>query len=199
VTYSVLAIDQSMTSTGWAHYRQGDAAPTWGVHSMPSWADREGEMLWKWFEWLGEKVEALGVTNLYLEHTFNPMDHHENLTQKIAQYGTIAMADAVRYLCSAKRGHPVTFELVTTQQWRPEWIGAVQPPKGLVSHQKRKWLKDRSVEAAATRGWLVESNDAADALGILSYCVGAIDPAWRVKQGPLFRRAEMACEEERRG
>lgn len=198
MAYSVLAVDQSMTSTGFAHYREGDPAPTWGVFSLPTWEDREGEMLWQWFEWLGKKVSDLGVTNLYLEQTFNPHSHHEALHMKIAQYGQIAMADVVRHLCVTKRGHPLVFELVPVQSWRAEWIGAEQAPKGLVQHQKRKWLKDKSVEAAAKRGWLVDSNDAADALGILSYCIGAIDPAWRVRQGPLFRRAEMACEEERR-
>jgi len=35
-------------------------------------------------------------------------------------------------------------------------------------------------------------------LGILAYACGAIDPAFAIQQGALFRRAEMKCENEER-
>ncbi len=195
--WSVLAIDQSATSTGWAHLAKGQRAPTWGKFTLPSWQDREGECLWKWFTWLGEKVVETKATHLILENTFQP-DHREDLPLLIAKYGEIGMASAVAYLCTTQKGQPVDFTVVTPSQWRALFLGSDQPPKGLVKHQRRTWLKERAVAECHRRGWIVDSHDVADALGILAYACGAIDPAFATQQGPLFRRAEMQCEEERR-
>lgn len=197
MTWSVLAIDQSATSTGWAHLRQGQNTPTWGVYTLPSWKDREGEMLWRWFTWLGHKVSDHDVTHLVLENTFIPA-HDEDLSQRIAQFGQLGMADAVRYLCNTQKGMNIEFTVVSPSQWRAPFLGAAQAPKGLVKHQRRTWLKERCVAECHKRGWLVEGNDSADALGILAYACSAIDPAFHVKQGPLFRQAEARCENEER-
>jgi Holliday junction resolvasome RuvABC endonuclease subunit len=198
MSWSVLAIDQSMTSTGWAHLKKGQAVPTWGRFTLPSWHDREGECLWNWFSWLGEKVVETQATALILENTFIPM-HNEGLTNRIAQYGQLGMASAVAHLCTTQKGQPVDFSVVTPQQWRRAFLGSADAPKGLVQAQRRTWLKERAVAECHIRGWLVEGNDAADALGILAYACGAIDPAFAIQQGALFRRAEMKCENEERG
>jgi hypothetical protein len=197
MTWSVLAVDQSATSTGWAHLRHDQTIPTWGVYTLPSWQDREGERLWAWFTWLGHKVTDLGVTHLVLENTFIPA-HNESLSQRIAQYGQLGMADAVAHLCTTQKGQPVDFSVVSVQQWRSSFLGAADAPKALVKHQRRAWLKNRAVAECHKRGWLVDGNDPADALGILAYACGAIDPAFAVKQGPLFRRAEAAVQNEER-
>lgn len=197
MTWSVLAIDQSMTSTGWAHLRQGQRVPTWGRYTLPSWHDREGELLWKWFSWLGEKVVETQATHLILENTFQP-GHREDLPLLIAKYGQIGMASAVAHLCTTQKSQPVDFSVVTPSQWRAAFLGSATPPKGLVEHQRRKWLKDRAVAECHIRGWLVDGNDSADALGILAYACGAIDPAFATQQGPLFRQAEARCENEQR-
>lgn len=195
--WSVLSIDQSATSTGWAHLQAGQRVPTWGLYTMESWKDREGEMLWKWFTWLGKKVTELQVTHLVLESTFTP-DHNEDLTKGISQYGQIGMASAVAHLCNTERGMNVDFSVVSPKSWRAVFLGAAEPPKGLVKHQRRTWLKDRAVSECHKRGWLVQGNDCADALGILAYACAAVDPGYLAQHGSLFRRAEAFCEEERR-
>lgn len=196
MSWSALAIDQSMTSTGWAHTRRGQKAPTWGVRSSPHWGDEEGRHLWEWFEWLGKKATELEVTHLWVENTFTP-SHHESLTEKIAQYGLIGQAAIVAFLLT-QRGQAVEFGAISTGEWRPKFIGSGKAPAGLVKHQRRKWLKDKAVEACHVRGWLVEGSDAADALGILSFGCSQIDPEFAVRQGPLFRRAELNFENEQR-
>jgi hypothetical protein len=195
--WSVLAVDQSMTSTGWAHLRRGDDKPTWGVLKFPGWGDNEGEYLWKWLEWIGGKLTDTKATHLFLENTFNPQDHHESLTDRIAQYGLLGQAAVATYLCGL-RGQEIDYSLVTPGQWRPKFIGAQKPPEGIPRHQRRKWLKDKARDACAKRGWLVDSDDEADALGILAWSCAQIDTGFAVKQGPLFRRAEAAVEEEAR-
>jgi len=197
MTWSVLAVDQSASSTGWAHLSHSQNTPTWGNFTMKPWADHEGERLWTWMSWLGEKVEALKVTHLILENTFRPQ-HEETLTQKIGQYGLIGMAGVVQYLCNSKKGMAVDFSVVEPRTWRKSFIGSAQPPKGLVKAQRRKWLKDKAIEACHARGWLVENDDCADALGILAYACSAIDPGYAAKQVGLFKRAELEFENEER-
>jgi hypothetical protein len=92
----------------------------------------------------------------------------------------------------------VDFSVVAAGKWRKAFLGSAEPPKGLVKHQRRAWLKDKAVTECHRRGWLVENNDSADALGILAYACGAIDPAFAVQQGPLFRKAETRFDEEQR-
>jgi hypothetical protein len=195
--WSVLAVDQSASSTGWAHLSHGQKTPTWGRFTMAPWADCEGERLWTWLSWLGEKVEALQVTHLVLENTFIP-PHPESLTQRIGQYGLIGMASVVAHLCNTKKNMNVDFSVVEPRTWRKAFIGKEEPPKGLVKHQRRAWLKEKSVAACHARGWLVENDDTADALGILAYACSAIDPAFMAKQGALFRKAEAQVEDEER-
>ncbi len=189
MTYSVLAIDQSPTSSGWAHIAQGDKAPTWGVIELPSWADREGEMMWQWFTAVGNLLVEKQANYLFLEDTFTP-SHHETLTQRIGQYGTIGLADMACHRILEVRGQKIDYAIVKPQLWRPPFIGSENPPMGLAKHQRRKWLKDKSVAACHVRGWMVDGNDAADALGILTFGVTTIDPRFAVQQGPLFRRSQ---------
>lgn len=195
--WSVLAIDQSMTASGWAHLQHGQKVPTWGLRTCAAWGDDEGRHLWEFLEWLGEKMTALQVTHLFLENTFIP-NHNEGLTMKIAQYGLIGMASTAAFLCG-RRGQPVEFAVVTPGQWRATFLGSSEPPKGLVKGQRRTWLKDKAVRACLERGWNVEDNNVADALGILAFGCSAIDPAFATTQGPLFRRAELTFDNEQRG
>ena len=53
-------------------------------------------------------------------------------------------------------------------------------------------------EACQARGWMVENDNVADALGIMNFGCCIIDPNYAVRQGPLFRRAEMKIDNEKR-
>ena len=154
-------------------------------------------MMWRWLEEVGNLLVEKRVTHLFLESTFAP-DHHETLTQKIGQYSLFGLADMACYLLNKKHGNKIDFAVISAGQWRSLFLGAEKAPPGLVKHQRRKWLKDKAITACHSRGWIVEDNDAADALGILTFGVSAIDPRFATQQGPLFRRAETAADNERR-
>jgi hypothetical protein len=194
----VLALDQSMTSTGWAHLSQGQDRPTWGKYSLPDWTNCEGEQGYKFWEWLGNKVVDLKVTHLVLENAINPRGYDSSDTEQIARWGMILLADMVRHVCNAKRGMQVDMSTVTSSAWRKVFIGTGAPPKALAKKQRRPWLKDKAIKACHARGWLVESDDCADALGILAYACAAIDPGYAAKQVGLFKRAELEFENEER-
>lgn len=165
---------------------------------LPSWRENEGANAWQFFETLGQMVVDLKVNTLVMEDTFVPGDYPSSLSQQIARFGMIMIGDMVAHVCTTKRDQPVEFSVVSPAQWRKAWLGSARAPKGLVKEQSRKWLKQKSVEAAVARGWLVDNDNLADALGILAYACAAIDPGYAAKQVGLFKRKELEFENEER-
>lgn len=189
MTYSVLGLDTAMRKTGWAHYRKGDAKPTWGLYETPAWGDDEGKYLWQFFDWLGHLCSDRKVTHIFVEDCRFRVSHVENLTQMIASVGLIGMASMVAFKLT-ERGQPCELFSVQPQVWRKTFLGAMPKPDGMTKPMWRRTLKEAAVNQCHKRGWLVESDDLADACGTLTHGVCTIDPLFRNQQGPLFRRAE---------
>lgn len=189
MTFSVLGVDQSMTSTGFGHYRQGDKVPTWGLKTLPAWGDDEGRYLWDWFEWLGNLCVKKKVTHIFIEDTRFHHKHPETLTQEIASIGLIGQACIVAFKLT-ERGQPIELLAVQPQNWRKAFLGAMPKPEGMAAPLWRKTLKEAAVSQCHIRGWLVDSDDVADALGIMTYGICTLDKSFLQSQGPLFRRAE---------
>lgn len=195
--YSALALDQSMTSTGWAHIGS-DTPISFGTFSMPYWADSEGQYLYEWWEWLGAKCVDLKVTHIWFETPFVPPDHDEKLTERLAQYGLPALACMTQYVLSAKRGQLVEIFKAGVNEWRPPFTGSSRAPEGYTKAQKRAWWKKLVKDQCHLRGWDVQNDNEGDACGILTHGVSTIDVKFMVKQGPFQRRAETAVQNEKR-
>lgn len=189
VKYSVLGLDTAMTKTGWAHYREGDDKPSWGDYRTPAWGDDEGKYLWQFFEWLGNLCVDKAVTHIFIEDVRFKHTHSENLTQMVASIGMIGQAAIVTHKLK-DRGQLIELLAVQPQQWRKLFLGALPKPDGVVPHVWRKTLKEAAVSQCHIRGWTVESDDEADALGIMTFGACTIDKTFLHQQGPLFRRAE---------
>lgn len=198
MNYSALSLDQSMTSTGWAHIASGQNVPTFGTYSLPYWGDDEGKHLYDWWEWLGAKCVDLKVTHLWFETPFVPPGHDEKLTERLAQYGLPALACMTQYVLSAKRGQPIEIFKCSVKEWRNPFTGANKAPEGFTQSQKRAWWKRLVIEQCHKRGWMVESDNEGDACGILAHGVSTIDVKFMVRQGPFMRRAEMSADAEKR-
>jgi Holliday junction resolvasome RuvABC endonuclease subunit len=191
VTYSVLALDQSARNTGWAHMVK-DQAPTWGLFQMGAWEDQEGERLLAFEKWFDDLLAELKPSHCFIEKPFELGRYNSNLTEQLARYGIVAI---IAMACSY---HKIELATVTNPQWRAKFLGAEEPPKGLVEHQRRAWLKDKSKKACLERGWLIDNDNVADALGILNFGVMTLDPIYSIRQGPLWRRASMQVDNEKR-
>lgn len=189
MTYSVLGLDASMTQTAWAHYREGESKPTYGLFRLPPWGDDEGMYLWQWFEWLGKLCTELAVTHIFIEDVRFKHKHEETLTQMIASIGLIGQAAIVAHLLT-RRGQPVEFFSVWPRDWRAVFLGAMPKPDGINPAVWRKMLKEAAIAQCNLRGWLTDNDNEADACGIMTYGVCTIDPAFQTRQGPLFRAAE---------
>lgn len=195
MTYSVLALDQSMTSSGFAHFKKGDAAPTYGLFKLPPWQNDEGKYLWQWFENFGKMCVDKQVTHLFVEDVRFLHKHEETLTQMVASIGLIGMAAIIAYRLT-ERGQPIEFQAVSPIDWRREFLGNMHKPGGIADQLWRRMLKEAAVTECHKRGWLVDGNDMADALGIMTFGICTIDDSFRLQQGPLFRRAASTFEEK---
>lgn len=189
--FSVIGIDASMTSSGWMHYREGDANPTWGVLKFPPWADEEGKYLWQWFEYFGNLCVEKKVTHLFIEDVRFKHKHEETLTQLCASIGQVSQAAIIAYKLG-ERGQPIEFQAVSPIDWRREFLGVMPKPAGIVPAVWRSMLKEAAVRQCHLRGWMIDSDDIADAGGIMTFGVCTIDPKFRGKQTSLFNRAAAA-------
>lgn len=81
----------------------------------------------------------------------------------------LGMHVILRKVCFST-GTPLTF--VRCDEWRKFFIGRARAPKEIKSsYLRRKWLKQAVKEECNRRGWFPETDDAADALGILSFAL----------------------------
>lgn len=197
--YSVLALDQSMTSTGWAHYLKGDKAPTGGLFSLPSWGEDQGRHLDAFYRWLYNKVWDLHVTHLAFEEPVLPqgLDYREGFGNLLAKYGLPAVIEMV----GNNQGIPPDHRLLVNQSsWRTRFWGKDRPLKGLTKQARTNWLKERSLQACDERGWLVapRKHHIADAMGVLNEALCCIDQRWAANATPLFNRAQLRIENEER-
>lgn len=201
--YSVLALDQSMTSTGFAHLARGDKRPSGGLLSLPPWGDDEGKHLFDFDKWLTGLLWDFQVTHLYYENRHLPgLTYKDTMTKALERYGLMTLIE-VAAETSRRAGQSVECRYVDNAQWTEMFWGTSQSPKGLVKHQARAWRKAQSIRQCDLRGWDCrvdgrESDDVADAMGILNFGVGCVDPRWASISGPLFRRAQLNRENEER-
>lgn len=191
MTYRVLALDQSARNTGWA-FMEKDGAPTWGSFLLGPWEDHEGERMLEFDDWFDRAIHSLKVTHVFIEMPATQLDHRESLSANIATFGIPAL---IAMVC---KNYDIELAVVTPSSWRTAFIGTGSAPKGLVQKQRRPWLKEQAKKACAARGWLVANDNEAEALGILNYGIMSIDPVYASRQGPLFRRAEMAFDNLKR-
>lgn len=169
-----------------------EQAPTWGLFSMKAWEDAEGERLLEFEVWFDDLLQRLKPTHCFIEKPFELGRYNSNLTEQLARYGIPAI---IAMACTFQK---IELATVTNPQWRAKFLGASEPPKGLVEHQRRAWLKEQSKLACLERGWLIDNDNVADALGILNFGVMTLDPIYATRQGPLFRRREMAFDNLKR-
>jgi hypothetical protein len=77
---------------------------------------------------------------------------------------------------------------VTASQWREHFLGDAKPPRELSKEKRRKWLNKQTRDECESRNWHVQTDDEADALGILVYERARLFPEWGVTGG-LFGNA----------
>lgn len=183
----VLALDQSPTATGFAIGQPCESRPRFGVFRLPPWNNNEGERLLAFETWLLATIAQHGVTNVFYEAPVE-MGSIKSAEIDSKQKALIGCIQTNTYR-ALKREPPQVF----VASWRSRFLGTTKAPPGLTRpEQRRAELKRMALKACAMRGWLVEDDNAAEALGILDFALSTLDRKHQSSRDVLFGRAEMA-------
>jgi hypothetical protein len=177
----VLALDQSPTATGWA-VGAPNGKPLWGVFKLDKWGNDEGERLVEFYQWMKGILSEHSITHVFYEAPFLP--GHNNFHAIEPQMFLIGHINFIAAL------HKLPVQQVAMQSWRSRFLGTTKAV-GLKGDAARKELKRMALRACAIRGWLVENDNAAEALGVLDYGLSVLDRKHAGKADILFRRAEL--------
>ena len=160
----ILALDIA-TKTGWARWNPTAARPVFGVFVGTG---SLGEKVEAFRDFILSKITGEKITSLVVEACV-PVIGPTSLDVLLHAHGLFAAAEGMAHR------HALDFRAVNVGTWRSHFIGTSQAPKTKPDGSKaspawrRKWLKDRTIAKCRERGWIVESDDAADALGLLDY------------------------------
>lgn len=199
-----MALDQSPDNTGWAIGRPNDRRPLFGKFKLASWGIDEPKRVAAVYRWLTKMITEHGVTHLFYELdvpragigkaimsspkrgaprpiVINSKD--PAITRN--QNAVIAMC----WLAAELQGIPVA--PIDVNAMRDRFIGLRHIP-GLQGDHQRKELKRMAMKACAMRGWLVEDDDVAEALGHLDLGLSTLDRKHLSSRDVLSTRAEFA-------
>lgn len=157
----ILALDQSMSCTGWALYVEGCDVMV-GSWPLADRAAMRAEGFRQLFGHLDQMHKAHGLAQIVHEKpNFGAVNQGED--QLIAQIGLIAIIE----LFGVSRSVPVSAHY--TQSWRTTWFlkherKAIQAMPGKL----RNW-KGRAIERAEQYGLAAANGDEAEALAILTH------------------------------
>lgn len=176
----VLGLDQSSTSVGFACGEPG-GKPSWGCYEVPDYAGHDGRTFWAIVNWLVEVIKCQGVERVYWEQV------HIGVRDTNMLFKLFSAANAVQAACvDARSGIEIEDRYVTTGEWRAHFLGTAR------GH--RAWFKEAAKRACLDRGWLVDNEHAAEALGIWDYGCTLCDRQYKWASGGRIRRAQAKAQ-----
>lgn len=200
VAIRVLALDISLRSTGWAVGSPGEA-PRWGTFktTKASWEDREHIELHRF------RLDVLAhhhggntpLSHIFFENIF--VNTNPKAFQFAGTDGQLMFKGVVLDFCAT---HNITPSEPSVSQWRARFLGKdeskeIREATEARTDARRNEWKRRVMAECGRRGWMVNSDDEADALGILDYALCVLDRQHAGRTDPIFRRNQLRNERER--
>jgi len=183
----VLALDQAPLNTGWAIGTPCDGKPVWGVFTLPTWGNHEGERLLSFWRWLRTTLADNEISHCFYEDYVEVRGKSYDVAMKQGmQIGIIEL------LCAEMN---IPLKVVPVAAWRTRFLGTTKATPGLKGVYEAEDLKQKALRACALRGWLVEEHHAAEALGILDYGCCTLSKKHAGAADPIFRRAQLKEDE----
>jgi hypothetical protein len=172
---TILALDLSKRSTGWACWMEGDENPHYGTWVLGSEFTSDGQTYAKLHACLLDLRALSRFEHIYYEEPLRPetLQGHTNIDTLRVLAGLAAHAESFGYAVGCR-----SVSAVHMASWRRHFIGSM--PRGT----KTKLLKEYARERCRTYGWSTANDDEADALGLLDYgCeLKGIRPPWRADE-----------------
>lgn len=179
----VLALDLSMTRTGWAM-----GGPKWntfhfGVFEPVMWEKRQGHNLVNFRRFLDARREHFQITHLVIERVFvnaNPAKFSWNGTESQLMQAGVAVEWA--------HGRGIATMWADIKDWRGRFLGHSVRAKG--TGDDSKYWKDLALKRAAELNYYCTHHDEAEAIGLLDFALAALDPAYCRRTNPRHARIQ---------
>ena len=181
---TILSLDLSKRSTGWAWWTPESAAPRMGHWQLGSELTSDGRTCIKLHQMLADLHKVCPFERLYFEKPLTQMERGGNSSAaNDIQIKLVAHAESFAEAYGLR-----TVLGVNLASWRKHFVGSM--PRGT----KRKQWKDFCIERCRQYGWAPRNDDEADAAGLLDYAIelNGLTPPWRVGEvlcQPLGRGA----------
>ena len=179
-----LAMDQSPRATGWAIGSPGETTPKFGMFSLKPWNDDEGPRLAEFRDWMTALIKTHTVSHVFYESPVN-VQFSKSFDVTSKQNQQIGLINLVAYDCR------VPIHQVSVDSWRSRFLGTTKAPPGLKGDMARSALKDMALRACALRGWMIDDDNVAEALGILDFGLSTLSRAHAGGRDIIFRRQEL--------
>ena len=188
---SVLALDLSKTSTGWALWRDGWEAPRFGRWKLGGEYSTPGDVFLK----LQERMHELRMIDRYervvIEEPINPGQLQGHTTINTIRLA-IGLASHAESYAKAMR---CQYREINVGTWRADFIGRGEVSgirKAIRDKAKQTGkkvsatdsLKDATMLRCRQFGWKPRNNDEGDALGLIDYdlCLSGVQTPWRMAE-----------------
>jgi hypothetical protein len=176
-TTRALALDQAPRATGWAFGEIMEKKPTYGLFKLDSWNEAEGARMHLFYEWLNGLIRLKGITHLFYEAPVNYGHMPKNFDVTVSQGMQIGCIELVAYRCNLE-----TYKIDVTAM-RKRFFGTSKGP--------RDWLKEQAVRACHMRGWYVDDDNVAEALGLLDFGLSSLSKQHAGASDVLFHKIDL--------
>lgn len=177
-----LALDQSKSCTGWAHWEPGTDAPRYGHWVLGSEYTSRGAVYAKLHRCLSDHHKVLGFDRLYFEEPITPGQLQGGTTIQTISL-LMGIASHIESFGAIRRCRMVKEVNVTS--WRTDFLGrdahqSIKRAAKAAQRSARDPLKAATMERCRQLGFAPKKNDEADALGILTYSIllDGVTPPW---------------------
>ncbi len=172
---TILALDLSKRSTGWALWGDPMPKPVSGTWSLGSELTSAGRSFLKLHQCMNDlyQIHAYDIVIYEEPIALGPGAHQTNRDTVFTLIGLAAHVDSY---CEAKGVRKV--RSVNQSSWRRHFIGSMK--RGT----KTKQLKEYAMERCAQLGMTPQKHDEAEAIGVLDYMceMERIMPPWRSQE-----------------
>lgn len=185
----IIALDLSKRSTGWAAWQPGWDAPRFGQWVLGSEYTSDGQTFAKLHQRLSEVRQVVcRFDTVAMETPITPSQLQGFTTIQTIRLaiGLAAHAQSFAYAMGCR---PVTE--VNVASWRPDFIGKIEDQRVKSEVRRKRKAGDKKVSGRDELKYLTmlrcqqlglspRTNDEADAIGILTYCLlsNDITPPW---------------------
>jgi hypothetical protein len=188
----VLGLDQSPRGSGYCH-GDGSGPPAWGYRDFNNYGDNEAALIAHIRPWIRNLIKSTGAQAVFTEQILATNRGRDR--RVVIDMPTLLKQCAVVCAIATECGDlGVDHYEAPISEWRVTFMGIGGAPR----HSVKDYLKDLAMKECADRGFLPKTHHEAEAIGIWSYGLAKLDPAYRARSKFQQRRAESRRDEERR-